>query len=85
MTLSPVVSGYIFNLIYGKIYDKQSTITPDGRRDCADGLGCYRTAYWVTFGASVAGVIISLWSIRYHHIIKLKQERKELEEESREA
>ncbi|MCJ1390162.1 hypothetical protein MMC18_003020 [Xylographa bjoerkii] len=85
MTLSPVVSGYIFNLIYGKIYDEHSTIAPDGRRDCPDGLGCYRNAYWVTFGASVAGVIISLWSIRYHHVIKLKQERQELEEESREA
>ncbi|MCJ1386702.1 hypothetical protein MMC17_009828 [Xylographa soralifera] len=85
MTLSPVFSGYIFNLIYGKIYDEHSTITPDGRRDCPDGLDCYRNAYWVTFGASVAGVVISLWSIRYHHIIKLKQERKELEEEGREA
>ncbi len=77
MTLAPVISGNIFNLIYGRIYDGHSTILPGGRRECPDGLECYKRAYWVTFGASVAGVVISLWSIRHDHVMKAKMRKLE--------
>ncbi|KAL9632399.1 MAG: hypothetical protein Q9164_005339, partial [Protoblastenia rupestris] len=33
MTLAPVVSGNIFNLLYGRIYDRHSVILGDGTRD----------------------------------------------------
>ena len=79
MTLAPVISGNIFNLIYGRIYDGHSTILPGGKRECPDGLECYSSAYWVTFGTSVAGVGISLWSIRYDHVTKAKARRLERE------
>ncbi|MCJ1474448.1 hypothetical protein MMC13_003106 [Lambiella insularis] len=85
MTLAPVLSGYLFNLVYGTIYDQHSTISPEGHRDCPEGLDCYRGAYWVTFGASLMGVVVSLWNIRYHHVQRKIARRKQLEEESREA
>ena len=64
MTLSPIISGNIFNLIYGSIYDHHSIIGEDDHRQCVEGLQCYSAAYWMTFGASFLGVLISLWSIR---------------------
>ncbi len=75
MTLAPIVFGNIFNLIYGHIYDRHSIISPDGQRDCRDGLYCYRSAYWVTLGASLAGVAVSLWSIHHDWVGKLKLQR----------
>lgn len=63
MTLAPVLSGNVFNLLYGSIYDKHSVVGPDGERDCPDGLGCYRAAYYTTFFSGVAGVAVCLWSI----------------------
>ncbi|KAI9783764.1 MAG: hypothetical protein M1839_003100 [Geoglossum umbratile] len=63
MTLAPVISGNIFNLLYGSIYDHHSNVLPGGERVCPEGLQCYRSAYLVTFGSSLAGVAMSLWSI----------------------
>ena len=40
MILAPVLSGNVFNLLYGSIFDKHSVVGPDGERDCPDGLGC---------------------------------------------
>ena len=48
MTLAPVVSGNIFNLFYGAIYDSHSVVEPDGQRSCELGLQCYQTAYYLT-------------------------------------
>ena len=84
MTLAPVIFGQLFNLLYGSIYDHHSNILPDGHRDCPDGLNCYRSAYWVTFAASLAGVGLSLWSIRHEHVVKAKL-RKSARDEGREA
>lgn len=67
MTLAPIVFGNIFNLLYGRIYDSHSYIH-DGHRVCPEGLNCYRVAYLVTFGAGLAAVGISLWSIRFAHV-----------------
>ncbi|MCJ1229501.1 hypothetical protein MMC12_006168 [Toensbergia leucococca] len=72
MTLAPIISGNIFNLLYGSIYDHHSMILPGGHRECPDGLQCYSAAYWVTFGASLAGVGVSLWSVRHDHVVKAK-------------
>jgi hypothetical protein len=81
MTVSPVISGNIFNLFYGMIYDKHSTVKPDGERECTEGLDCYRSAYLLTVVACILGLVVSLWSI--HHTHKLRQEeekQKDLEE-----
>ncbi|KAJ5292707.1 uncharacterized protein N7443_008660 [Penicillium atrosanguineum] len=63
MTLAPVFSGNIFNLIYGTVYDRHSVIGEDGDRQCPDGLVCYRSAYYLTFFSGLAGICVCLWSI----------------------
>ncbi len=64
MTLAPVVSGNVFNLLYGKIYDSHSvTNDEEGHMECLLGNECYRSAYWVTFAAAVLGVACCGWSI----------------------
>ena len=75
MTLAPILFGNIFNLIYGHIYDRHSIILPDGQRVCKDGLYCYRNAYFVTLGASLVGVMISLWSIHHDWVEKSRNRR----------
>lgn len=84
MTLAPVVSGNIFNLFYGIVYDRHSIIKDGGQRECTEGISCYRSAYLVTVVACVVGLAISLWSIRHTH--KLRQEEEKLRDlEEREA
>ncbi|KAJ9212871.1 hypothetical protein DTO166G4_5528 [Paecilomyces variotii] len=63
MTLAPVFSGNIFNLLYGAIYDRHSVVSPDGERDCREGLSCYKAAYYTTFFSGLAGIGVTLWSI----------------------
>ncbi|OJJ59039.1 hypothetical protein ASPSYDRAFT_1177352 [Aspergillus sydowii CBS 593.65] len=63
MTLAPVFSGNIFNLLYGAIYDLHSIVDKDGDRDCPDGLSCYQAAYYTTFFSGVAGIVVCIWSI----------------------
>jgi MFS family permease len=80
MTMAPVLSGNIFNMLYGSIYDKHSVVGPDGERDCPDGLGCYQAAYYTTFFSGLAGIVVCLWSItrekRIHaHNKKVEHER----------
>lgn len=76
MTLGPIFSGNVFNLLYGNIYDGHSVIAPDGDRECPDGLGCYRSAYFMTFVAGLFGIGICLWSIirekKIHDAINIK-------------
>jgi MFS family permease len=81
MTLSPVISGNIFNLFYGMVYDKHSIVKDGGERECTEGLNCYRSAYLVTVVACVVGLIVNLWSIRYTHQLREEEERlRELED-----
>ena len=61
--LAPVISGNLFNILYGKIYDEHSVILPDGERECLEGLLCYRTASLVTLLAGVLGTALSLGRI----------------------
>lgn len=63
MTLAPVFSGNVFNLLYGSIYDGHSVVGHDGDRECPDGLGCYRTAYFMTFVSGLFGIAVCLWTI----------------------
>ncbi|KAJ6444218.1 MFS transporter [Purpureocillium lavendulum] len=75
MTLAPVISSNIFNLFYGTIYDRHSVIGPGGERLCHDGLDCYRAAYWVTFAACCAGVVITLGTIRHERVELARESR----------
>lgn len=63
MTLAPVISGNIFNLFYGIVFDSHSNKLPSGERQCSDGLDCYRNSYWVTFSACSKSTLFSLFSI----------------------
>ncbi|KAG4026202.1 hypothetical protein MFRU_043g00080 [Monilinia fructicola] len=76
MTLSPVLSGYVFNLFYGVVYDRHSIVKDGGVRECTEGLQCYRSAYLVTVTASVLGLLVSLWCIRYTYLERLEEARK---------
>ncbi|EGX94663.1 MFS transporter, putative [Cordyceps militaris CM01] len=72
MTLAPVVSSNIFNLVYGSILDHHSVFYPSGERSCHEGLECYRTAYGITFASCLVGVAITIWVIRHQYVAKLK-------------
>jgi hypothetical protein len=58
--LAPIISGNLFNILYGRIYDKHSIILPDGERECLEGLSCYWAASVVTLVAGLVGFAISL-------------------------
>ncbi|KAL1891308.1 hypothetical protein Sste5346_007768 [Sporothrix stenoceras] len=73
MTLSPVVSGNVFNLFYGLVFDAHSIVEPSGERSCDDGLACYRAAYFVTLAACGLGLAVTLIVIRHQQ----KQREKE--------
>ncbi|GAM34717.1 hypothetical protein TCE0_015f02471 [Talaromyces pinophilus] len=63
ISLAPVLSGNIFNLLYGTIFDHHSIVGPQGQRDCTEGLQCYQAAYWLTFFSGLAGMAVSLYCI----------------------
>ncbi|KAK7539341.1 major facilitator superfamily domain-containing protein [Phyllosticta citribraziliensis] len=75
MTLSPVVSGNIFNLCYGSIYDHQSVELEGGERECTKGLSCYRAAYGFTFAGSLIGLLLIFWTIRHEHNVRRRREQ----------
>lgn len=81
MTLSPVISGNVFNLFYGAVYDSHSIIKDGGERECLDGLTCYRSAYFVTVVACLLGFFISLFAIwNTQRMRKAEARLRELEE-----
>ncbi|KAK4230093.1 major facilitator superfamily domain-containing protein [Podospora fimiseda] len=63
MTLSPVLSGNIFNLFYGYVFDSHVVMGDNGERWCPDGLDCYKNAYFVTLGACGLGLVVTLMTI----------------------
>lgn len=73
MTLAPVISGNILNLFYGAVYDSHSIVKDGRERVCTEGLQCYRSAYLVTIVACFLGLVVSLWSIRYTHILRMEE------------
>jgi len=60
MTLSPVISGNLFNLIYGKYLDANSDHPEGSERVCLDGRRCYASAYKFTLVSTILGLI---WAI----------------------
>ncbi|EAA33419.3 MFS general substrate transporter [Neurospora crassa] len=80
MTLSPVVSGNVFNLFYGKVFDKHSIVNDEGERTCPDGIDCYKDAYYMTLGACAIGLCVSLWTIRRQHHQRLKEAKRTAED-----
>jgi len=78
MTLAPVISGNVFNLVYGRVYDRHSVVDEDGARECLLGRQCYTSAYWVTFGAAVGAVGLCLWSIWHENEVHKKDEKSRL-------
>lgn len=82
MTLAPVVSGNIFNLFYGAVFDAHSIIGKDGERECDQGLECYRSAYLVTLFSGLAALAVSLISIWYDHNTEREAKAKDLNREA---
>lgn len=76
MTLSPVISGAIFNQFYGLIFDQHSIVGPEGHRTCPDGLGCYWAAYMVTLASGGLGLVVTLLTIKRQHRQRLEEEGK---------
>ncbi|KAK4157256.1 major facilitator superfamily domain-containing protein [Chaetomidium leptoderma] len=76
MTLSPVISGNIFNLLYGVIFDSHTIVGPGGERYCPDGLDCYKNAYYVTLAACGVGIVVTLSTIRQQYQQRLRDEGK---------
>lgn len=68
LTLAPAVSGNVFNLLYGRIYDSHSIVNPGGQRVCNNGLDCYRASYLATLAASLVGLVLALWVIRCERV-----------------
>jgi hypothetical protein len=79
LTMAPVVSGNVFNLFYGTVFDAHSIVEPDGNRSCEEGLMCYQQAYYVTLLSSVLGIAVCLWGIHGEH----QRKRAALEEHER--
>src|SRR5436190_23067571 len=80
MCLAPVLSGNVFNLLYGIIYDRHSVVLPDGERDCREGLPCYRNVYWITLCAGLVGAFVTLWSIWHERRVLGRRVGKQIHE-----
>jgi MFS family permease len=72
MTLAPVVSGNVFNLFYGAVYDSHSEVQAGGEFNCDEGIVCFQAAYYVTLASSALGVVACLWAIQTDHAAKRK-------------
>lgn len=76
MTLAPVISGNIFNLIYGRIYDSHSVVDEKtGDRMCLQGRDCYVGAFWMTLVSSIGALALSLYTIWYEKRVQRERWR----------
>lgn len=75
MTMAPVLSGNIFNLIYGANLDAHSDHPEGSERVCLDGRVCYTAAYKVTLVASLLGLAWGLWCVRAEHRERVAREK----------
>lgn len=74
MTLAPVISGNIFNLIYGAIYDAHSVVDDKtGDRQCLQGKDCYQGAFSMTLIASIGALALCLYSIWHDNALNRKR------------
>ncbi|KAL0958795.1 hypothetical protein HGRIS_014115 [Hohenbuehelia grisea] len=63
-TLSPMVSGYVFSVIFGKTLDEHEGPTSPSRtaaHQCTEGRGCYANALHFTIGACLLALGLSLF------------------------
>ncbi|GAB7354640.1 hypothetical protein MBLNU459_g5074t1 [Dothideomycetes sp. NU459] len=70
MTMSPVLSGNIFNVAYGRILDSHSGAVDGHERLCELGKACYSSAYVLTLCSALLGVAWSLWCVRHEWVEK---------------
>lgn len=75
MTMAPVLSGNIFNLIYGANLDAHSDHPDGSERSCLDGKVCYADAYIITLIASGMGIVWGLWCVRSERRERLAHQR----------
>jgi MFS family permease len=75
MTLAPVISGNVFNILYGWIYDSHSIKNADGDFECLEGKSCYAAAYWVTLMGGFGGVALCLWSVWHENELHKRMEK----------
>lgn len=59
VALAPVISGNVFNLLFGKVFDSHVPKTGPSHQ-CLEGEECYRTAFLVTSAATAGSVVIAL-------------------------
>ncbi|RMD39214.1 hypothetical protein DV735_g5913, partial [Chaetothyriales sp. CBS 134920] len=83
MTLAPVITGNIFNLLYGKIYDSQSVRQDNGDLECLVGRACFSTAYKVTTGAAIAALALSLLSVYQDNEFHKKRRSSSIDQRTR--
>jgi MFS family permease len=76
MTLSPAISGNIFNLFYGRVFDAHSIVGEDGDHTCFDGVDCYKNAYYVALFACGLGLLTTLWTIRHQAVARKAEDSK---------
>jgi len=77
MTLAPVISGNIFNLIFGRIYDARSVVDDKtGDRECLEGKSCYEGAYYLTLVASLGAIVLCLYSIWHDNAMTRRRTEK---------
>ncbi|KAL2267771.1 hypothetical protein VTJ83DRAFT_5048 [Remersonia thermophila] len=72
MTLAPAISGNVFNLLYGAVFDSHTVVGEDGKRHCPVGIACYRDAYLMTLVACGVGIAVTLFTIQYQYRQRLK-------------
>lgn len=72
MSMAPGVSGNVFNLIFGHVYDSHSD--PD-THICTDGADCYRSAFLFT-GIGVFVAVILATVLFWHHMKEARAARK---------
>lgn len=75
ITMAPVVSGNVFNLIYGANLDAHSDHPEGSERVCLAGRLCYSEAYVVTLIASVIGIAWSLLCVRHEQRERLARRK----------
>lgn len=69
VAISPVFTVYVFNLIFGRVYDQNSVVDTVGIVEaavssvCLKGQGCYSSAFEITSWVSVFTLGVILWMI----------------------
>ncbi|ANB14490.1 hypothetical protein AWJ20_2083 [Sugiyamaella lignohabitans] len=58
LALSPVPTSYILNMMFGALYDVNSTVDEAGHRVCALGKDCYSRSFIITSGAITTALLV---------------------------